>query len=83
MSGELILKRDIGDGRREELFVPRATLTAQFARLPNEYRRPFEDMGITNEETSPAIQIAPPRSGPPAPPPRGGPHANTIKIDND
>lgn len=79
-SGELILKRDIGDGRREELFVPRATLTAQYARLPLEYRRPFEDMGITNEETSPAIQI----SRPPAPPrPTGGPTANTIKIDID
>jgi hypothetical protein len=77
-SGELILKRDIGDGRREELFVPRATLAAQFARLPNEYRRPFEDMGITAEETSPAIQI--PR--PPASP-RAGANANTIKIDND
>jgi hypothetical protein len=80
MSGELILKRDIGDGRREELFVPRATLTAQFARLPAEYRRPFEDMGITNEETAPAINI----SRPPAPPaPRSGSHPNTIKIDGD
>jgi hypothetical protein len=78
MSGELILKRDIGDGRREELFVPRATLTGQFARLPAEYRRPFEDMGITNEETAPAIQL--PR--PPAPP-RAGANASTIKIDND
>ncbi|HET9623893.1 MAG TPA: hypothetical protein VFP84_21120 [Kofleriaceae bacterium] len=70
-SGELILKRDIGDGRREELFVPRATLAGQFARLPNEYRRPFEDMGITAEETSPAIQIgrapAPPARPTPAP----------------
>lgn len=85
MSGELILKRDIGDGRREELFVPRATLAAQFARLPHEYRRPFEDMGITNEETSPAIQLPPtPRSpGPPNPPPRSSANANTIKIDND
>jgi hypothetical protein len=80
MSGELIMKRDIGDGRREELFVPRATLAAQFARLPHEYRRPFEDMGITNEETSPAIQLPPPR--PPAPP-RAPPNASTIKIDND
>lgn len=57
MSGELILKRDIGDGRREELFVPRATLAQQFARLPHEYRRPFEDMGITAEETQPSIQL--------------------------
>jgi hypothetical protein len=77
-SGELILKRDIGDGRREELFVPRATLAAQFARLPVEYRRPFEDMGITNEETSPAIQIGRPPASP-----RAGANANTIKIDND
>jgi hypothetical protein len=83
VSGELILKRDIGDGRREELYVPRATLTAQFARLPVEYRRPFEDMGITNEETSPAIHIATRPPAPPAPPPRAGPNVNTIKIDND
>ncbi|HEU4730768.1 MAG TPA: hypothetical protein VFT22_22890 [Kofleriaceae bacterium] len=76
MSGELILKRDIGDGRREELFVPRATLAAQFARLPMEYRRPFEDMGITAEETSPAINI-----GRPPAPPRA--HAGTLKTDND
>jgi hypothetical protein len=79
MSGELVLKRDIGDGRREELFVPRATLAAQFVRLPAEYRRPFEDMGITQEETSPQIQIG----RPPAPPPaRSGPSANTVKVDD-
>ena len=82
MSGELILKRDIGDGRREELFVPRSTLAAQFARLPHEYRRPFEDMGITQEETSPAIQL-PPRPPAPPSPPRVPPNAQTIKIDND
>lgn len=56
-SGELILKRDIGDGRREELFVPRATLAQQFARLPFEYRKPFEDMGISAEETQPSITL--------------------------
>jgi hypothetical protein len=77
MSGELVLKRDIGDGRREELFVPRATLAAQFARLPAEYRRPFEDMGITSEETSPSIQIGRP---PATPPPRAG--IPTIKVDD-
>ncbi len=57
VSGELVLKRDVGDGRREELFVPRATLAQQFTRLPYEYRRPFEEMGITAEETQPAIQL--------------------------
>ncbi|MDQ3337530.1 MAG: hypothetical protein M4D80_20395 [Myxococcota bacterium] len=75
MSGELVLKRDIGDGRREELFVPRATLAQQFARLPAEYRRPFEEMGITQEETQPAITL------PPRPP---GPRSDkTIDIDPD
>ncbi|MCX5744024.1 MAG: hypothetical protein NT062_16160 [Proteobacteria bacterium] len=58
MSGELVLKRDIGDGRREELFVPRATLVAQFARLPAAYRKPFEDMGISQEETQPAMVVS-------------------------
>ncbi len=57
VSGELVLKRDIGDGRREELFVPRATLAHQYARLPAEYRRPFEEMGISAEETQPAISL--------------------------
>lgn len=67
-SGELVLKRDIGDGRREELFVPRATLAQQFARLPHEYRKPFEEMGISGEETQPAISIPRP-PGPPQPDP--------------
>jgi hypothetical protein len=67
-----VLKRDIGDGRREELFVPRATLAQQYARLPADYRRPFEDMGITGEETSPAITMrAPPRSD------------STVEVDPD
>jgi len=78
MSGELVLKRDIGDGRREELFVPRATLAQQFARLPAEYRRPFEEMGITQEETQPAITL------PPRPPgPRGLDKALDIDPDLD
>ncbi|MBA3396310.1 MAG: hypothetical protein H0T89_27010 [Deltaproteobacteria bacterium] len=82
MSGELILKRDIGDGRREELFVPRATLAQQFARLPAEYRRPFEEMGITNEETQPAIML------PPRPPARRdatamGEGDSTVEVDPD
>ncbi|MBL9018895.1 MAG: hypothetical protein JNL83_32205 [Myxococcales bacterium] len=92
MSGELVLKRDIGDGRREELFVPRATLAQQFARLPDEYRRPFEDMGITAEETQPAITlpVRPPASiapkVPPPPPPRSDFDTKTMeyaKEDDD
>ncbi len=83
VSGELVLKRDIGGGRREELFVPRAQLAQQFAKLPMEYRKPFEDMGVSSEDTQPAIalpaQLRPPArpTGPP-PPPMGSP---TIKVD--
>ncbi len=81
-SGELVLKRDIGDGRREELFVPRATLSHQFARLPDDYRKPFEDMGISGEETQPAITlpVRPPArpSAPPPPPP--GHDEKTVEV---
>jgi hypothetical protein len=80
MSGELVLKRDIGDGRREELFVPRSTLAQQFMRLPAEYRRPFEDMGITAEETQPAITL-PPSMRPPATPKAANRDDTTIEID--
>lgn len=79
MSGELVLKRDMGDGRREELFVPRATLAQQFARLPYEYRKPFEDMGISGEETQPSIQlpIRPPAKPAPAD------ESRTVEFDVD
>ena len=90
MSGELVLKRDIGDGRREELFVPRATLAQQFARLPDEYRRPFEDMGITAEETQPAITlpVRPPAAvakpvPPPPPVPRSEFETKTMEYTAD
>lgn len=82
MSGELVLKLDIGGGRREELFVPRAQLASKFAKLPMEYRKPFEDMGIAGEDTQPAIQL-PESMRPPArpakpssPPPPPGAHAH-------
>ena len=71
MSGELVLKRDLGNGRREELFVPRAQLSTKFAKLPMEYRKPFEDMGIAGEDTQPAIQL-PESMRPPARPSKGG-----------
>jgi hypothetical protein len=80
VSGELVLKRDIGDGRREELFVPRATLAQSFARLPYEYRRPFEEMGITAEETQPSIQLP---IRPPAPPRATPQQATLVELDID
>jgi len=63
--GELVLKRDLGGGRREELFVPRAQLSQHFQKLPPEYRKPFEDMGVSGEDTQPAIQL-PEQLRPPA-----------------
>jgi len=79
-SGELVLKRDIGDGRREELFVPRATLAQQFARLPDDYRKPFEDMGITAEETQPAITLPVRPPAKPSQPPPIADESTTVEV---
>jgi len=83
VSGELVLKRDVGGGRREELFVPRAQLAQQFAKLPMEYRKPFEDMGVSSEDTQPAIslpqQMRPPAR--PSQPPPAPASAQTIRVD--
>jgi hypothetical protein len=84
VSGELVLKRDLGGGRREELFVPRAQLAQSFAKLPTEYRKPFEDMGIAGEDTQPAVSIGQlrPPARPSAPPPLG-PGAPTMRVSED
>lgn len=82
VSGELVLKRDIGGGRREELFVPRAQLAQQFMKLPMEYRKPFEDMGIASEDTQPSIAIGSTALRPPAKVP-GAPRPGTIDLDSD
>jgi len=77
--GELVLKRDLGGGKREELFVPRAHLSQHFAKLPTEYRKPFEEMGVSGEDTQPAIVLPrpPARTGPPPPPGAHGPVTGT------
>ena len=46
MPGELTLKRDIADGRREEIYISRASLTARYASLPTEHRRLLDDAGF-------------------------------------
>jgi len=84
--GELVLKRDIGGGRREELFVPRIQLSKHFAKLPLEYQQPFQEMGVSGEDTQPAIQLPehmrpPHKPGPPPPPGAMGPDAKTIKVE--
>lgn len=77
MPGELTLKRDVADGRREELFVSRASLTAHYADLPGEYRRLLDDAGFgrglttgISELAAQASQPAIPARGTPLPPTR-------------
>ncbi len=70
--GELVLKRDTGDGRREEVFVPRAALEAKFADLPERHRRVFEAIGLSSEATCDFVGrefplMAPPKTPPPSP----------------
>jgi len=44
--GEISLKRDLGDGRREELFIPKERLASKFASLSDEYRHMFDAFGL-------------------------------------
>ncbi len=44
--GELQLKRDLGDGRREELFISRAELSDKLAKLSADNRKAFDPLGL-------------------------------------
>ena len=44
--GELSLKRDVSAGVREELFVPRATITSRYANLSADYKAILDDTGL-------------------------------------
>ncbi|HUQ01231.1 MAG TPA: hypothetical protein VM261_01995 [Kofleriaceae bacterium] len=50
--GEISLKRDIADGKREELFVSRAMLASKYASLPPEYRSMFDGAGLGRDSHS-------------------------------
>jgi hypothetical protein len=50
--GEISLKRDIADGKREELFVSRVMLAAKYAALPPEYRQLFDAAGLGRDSKS-------------------------------
>ena len=50
-SGELVLKRDVADGVRAELYVARETIVARYADLPLEYKRHFDDAGFGRGHT--------------------------------
>jgi len=65
---ELSLKRDTGDGRREELYVPRETIERKYAMLPAAYRRLFEEIGLGRHETE-EVTMADEMQTRPEPPP--------------
>ncbi len=65
--GELILKRDLGGDRREEMFVPRRVLLSRIASLPAPYRQVFEAVGLSDEATSDFVTRIGGRRPPPAP----------------
>ena len=44
--GELVLRRDVGGGRREEIYVTKAELWERLLVLPPERRVPFAALGI-------------------------------------
>jgi hypothetical protein len=68
--GELIIKRDLGPDRREEMFVPRQVLWSKLAGLPPRHRQLFEDIGLGEEMTREFVhRVSGPGAAPaPSPP---------------
>ncbi|MBK7198864.1 MAG: hypothetical protein IPH80_41000 [Myxococcales bacterium] len=63
--GELSLKRDLGQGRREELFVARAALIEKYAALPPPYRALFDAAGLGRDAAErPSLPVAVPIPAP-------------------
>jgi hypothetical protein len=46
VSGELVLKREVGDGRREEIFISVRELTDKFGKLSAKRQAFFEEFGL-------------------------------------
>ena len=65
--GELILKRDLGGDRREEMFVPRKVLWAKMQGLTPRHRQVFEAVGLSDEATSDFVTRIGRRPAPPMP----------------
>jgi hypothetical protein len=64
--GELVLRRDVGNGRREEIYVTKADLLDRLLVLPPEWRLPFGALGLI--ATVPALPLETHASGNPAGP---------------
>ncbi len=65
--GELILKRDLGGDRREEMFVPRRVLLSKLQTLSPRHRQVFEAVGLSDEATSDFVTRIGRRPPPPIP----------------
>jgi hypothetical protein len=61
--GELVLRRDVGGGRREEIYVTKAELWERLLVLPPDRRVPFAALGINPPLINP-LPEAPPSSVP-------------------
>ncbi len=64
--GELVLRRDVGGGRREEMYVTKAELFEKLLVLPPMRRAAFDVLGLSE----PVQAVVPPASA--SPPPRSG-----------
>jgi hypothetical protein len=50
--GELVLKRDLGDGRREDVLLPRELLQGKISQLPPRFARLFDSVGMGLDATT-------------------------------
>lgn len=57
-AGELVLKRDVADGVRAELYISHEAIVARYAELPPAYKRFFDDAGFGRGHTEPADGVA-------------------------
>ncbi len=62
--GELVLRRDVGGGRREEVYVTYSELNEKVLVLPPDRRATFEALGLRETAPSPQSGLRPMRSAP-------------------
>ena len=70
--GELVLRRDVGGGRREEMYVTKAELYEKVLVLPPTRRVAFEQLGLVDPLRAPQPSSQPP----PRPPARALSHSS-------
>jgi hypothetical protein len=63
--GELVLRRDVGDGRRDEIYVTKAELWERLLVLPPERRAAFGVLGLGQPSLPPPSERPPPASSGP------------------